>query len=131
MYEKLATTLGRKDEQPNIDLAVEICESEDTKLIEELIQGLDENKAIASDCIKVLYEIGFRKPVLIEDYVGIFLEMLQSKNNRMIWGAMSALSTIAFLRPTDTAKGMSRIMSAYERGSVITRDCSISVLQHL
>ena len=40
MIEKLACNLNRNDEKPNIDLAKELCSSEDKKRIAEIVQGL-------------------------------------------------------------------------------------------
>lgn len=40
MIEKLACNLNRNDEKPNIDLAKELCSSEDKKGIAEIVQGL-------------------------------------------------------------------------------------------
>src|SRR5690349_22821742 len=48
-----------------------------------------------SDSIKVLYEIGTEKPALIAKHSQVFTKLLQSKNNRMQWGAMAALDAVA------------------------------------
>lgn len=93
--EKLAINLDRNDEIPNIELAEYLVEKEDVEGIFEVIQGLKMDRGIANDCIKVIYEIGERKPLLIADYVSVFLDALTSRNNRMVWGVMTALSTIA------------------------------------
>ena len=53
---------------------------------------------IASDCIKTLYEVGYLKPELIAPYVGDFLKLIKSRENRLVWGGMLALSTIAALK---------------------------------
>ena len=71
----------------------------DTADVAEIVGGLEENKAVASDCIKVLYEIGYRNPALIAPYAKTFLGFLQSKNNRLVWGAMTALAYITELNP--------------------------------
>lgn len=60
---KLATSLNRKDEAANQELANSIAEHENIEAVEELISHLNStNKNIQSDCIKVLYEIGNHKP---------------------------------------------------------------------
>jgi len=57
---RLSSSIGKRDEVPNQELAQKICENRDTSVIEELISNLSgTNKAIQSDCIKVLYEIGY------------------------------------------------------------------------
>lgn len=70
MIEKIAYNLGRNDEEPNIALAVELCNTKDVEGIKEIVNGLsNEKEQVKSDCIKVLYKIGERKPELIADYV--------------------------------------------------------------
>ena len=68
------------------------------------------------------------KPELIGDYVHDFLKLLKSKNNRLVWGAMIALSTIAVLKPKEIAHNSSEIIRAIEKGSVITVDGGIKTL---
>ncbi len=132
MLEKLACSLGRKDEEPNIELAESLCENNDKSGIKEIVDGMNgSDKAITNDCIKVLYEIGYRKQVLIADYVNDFISHLQSKNNRLVWGSMTALAAIADLKAKEIYEKLNFIMKAYETGSVITIDNCITVLAKL
>ncbi|MDQ0090214.1 hypothetical protein J2T12_003628 [Paenibacillus anaericanus] len=132
MLTKLGSSLGRNDEEPNIELAVELCETNNIKGIEEIVQGLKcKDKAIANDCIKVLYEIGSRKPELIADYTNEFISLLLSKNNRLAWGSMTALATIADLSADEIYSKLDIVKKAYEAGSVITVDNSITVFAKL
>ena len=132
MFEQLAYSLGRNDETPNIELAIRLSENEDAARIHEIVSGLThKNQAIANDCIKVLYEIGDRKPKLIAEYVDDFVSLLSSKNNRLVWGGMTALATIADLNPDAVYTNVDRILSAYHHGSVITVDKSITVFAKL
>jgi hypothetical protein len=128
MIEKLACKLGRRDEEPNIELAIYLCEQEDQSGIAEIVNGLDEkDKAVVNDCIKVLYEIGYRKPELIAEYAPVFVSNLLSKNNRLAWGSMIALGTVADLSADEIFPKLAVVKAAYEKGSVITIDNSISV----
>jgi hypothetical protein len=132
MIEKTAYYLGRKDEEPNIRLAVELCSRKDVEGIKEIVEGLKHTKEqVANDCIKVLYEIGERNPELIADYVLDFIRLLRSRRNRLVWGAMTALAKIAFLKPIEVFQHLDAIVKAYETGSVITVDQSISVFAEL
>ncbi len=128
MIEKVASNLGRNDEEPNIELAILLCTTENTEGIKEIVHGLKDKKTqIANDCIKVLYEIGERKPELISEYVNDFIQLLKSKNNRLVWGSMTALSKISYLKPEDIYNNLDTVIKAYENGSVITVDSAISV----
>lgn len=132
MIEKLACKQGRNDEIPNIELAEYLCQQNDTAGIKEIVDGFKgTDKAVANDCIKVLYEIGARNPNLISDYANDFINCLRSKNNRLVWGSMMALAAIAEDAAQPIYKKLSVIKAAYEEGSVITVDNSISVFAKL
>ena len=126
---RLASALGEKDEAPNIELALELCRSGNRADIEELVEKLaSKNKAIQGDCIKVLYETGYREPQLISQYVYEFLSLLKSRNNRLVWGAMIALSTIADRKPGEIFNNLADMVEAIKNGSVITIDNGIKTL---
>jgi hypothetical protein len=132
MIEKLACKLGRNDEIPNIELAEYLSDNNDTAGIKEIVDGLtNKDKAVTNDCIKVLYEIGGRKPELICDYANEFISCLYSKNNRLVWGGMTALAKIAVHSAQQIYEKIDAVISAYESGSIITLDNSISVFAGL
>lgn len=129
VLERLASAMGRNDEVPNQELAADIASRDDQAAVSQLIGGLrNGSKAIQSDCIKVLYEIGGRKPELIEAYVDIFIDRLSGRDNRLIWGAMTALGSIAPRQAHAIWKRIDEVIRATERGSVITQDWGIRVL---
>ena len=132
MIEKLACRLGRNDEAPNIELAELLCQTEDAAGIREIAGGLKgKDKAVANDCIKVLYEIGERKPRLISEYAEDFLSLLSSRNNRLVWGGMTALASITELAPDIIYKKVDGVLSAFNNGGAITVDNGITVLAKL
>lgn len=129
ILEQLASAQGRRDEAPNLALAGRIASEDDNGAVNELMAGLElRNKAIQSDCIKVLYEIGELRPELIAGHFDGFLALLHSKNNRLQWGAMTALRYIADVRPQTVYKQLPAILAAAEKGSVITRDKAVGIL---
>ncbi len=129
---KLASALERSDEVPNQLLAREIAAAEDRTAVQELVDNLsNKNKDIQSDCIKVLYEIGAIKPELIAVYVDKFVELLDSRSNRLVWGAMTALGTVVSVNSSAVARSTGKILEATKRGSVITQDWGIRVLATL
>ena len=126
---KLATSLNRRDEVPNQELAKEIAAKNDRKAVKELVENLNnKSKDIQHDCIKVLYEIGEHKPALIAAYTKDFIALLNSKNNRMQWGAMAALDTITLEDPKEIYSLLSKIIAAADKGSVITKDHAVNIL---
>lgn len=129
MLEKLACSMGRRDEVPNKELAKELAERNDKEGIKEIVDNLkSRDKDIQSDCIKVLYEVGYINPGLIKDYVQDFLSLLSSKNNRLVWGGMIALSTIADKAAAEIYGCLNTVIKATDKGSVITIDNGIKVL---
>ncbi len=126
---KLASSLGRNDEAPNQALAADIVRKGDKRAIRELVENLrNKDRGIQNDCIKVLYEVGERRPGPIAPYVNEFLDLLSSKNNRMVWGAMTALGAGAALNADAIWARAGEVMRANDAGSVITQDWGIRVL---
>jgi len=110
-------------------LAQQIVKSNDQKSIEELINLLhSKDKNIQSDCIKVLYEIGAEKPELISKYSKQFTELLKSKNNRLVWCAMTAFDTITEVVPKEVYEILPNILEAGDKGSVISKDHAVNIL---
>jgi hypothetical protein len=132
IIDQLATATGNRDEQPNIALAETICATNDATAVTELVALLQhKNRQVQSDAIKVLYEIGERQPALIAKHGPVFLPLLQSKNNRLVWGAMTALGTIAPLQADWLFEQLPVVLSVADSGSVITRDHAVNILIHL
>ena len=129
VLENLATSLKRKDEAPNIELAQKITAANDKKAVKELIDNLqNKNKGIQNDCIKVLYETAALKPSLIAGYADVFIKMLEDKSNRLQWGAMTALDMITNENPKAVYTALPKIMASAEKGSVITNDHCVAIL---
>ena len=132
ILEQLSSALGRRDEIPNQELAKRIADSKDKKAILELIENLDNKKKdIQQDCIKVLYEIGAIDPKLIAEYHDEFAALLESKNNRMQWGGMTALNSITLQKPEIIMTNLHRLIEVAEAGSVITKDNLMGILTKL
>lgn len=120
---------NRRDEVPNQELARELTQKQDRAGIREIAAGLHhKNPNVQSDCIKVLYEIGYLNPEPIAEYVDDFLDLLKSRNNRLVWGGMIALSTIAGIKAEAIYRRLGEVQRAIEKGSVITVDSGVKVL---
>lgn len=126
---KLASSQDRKDALPNKELAKELANHKNAVGIREIAQNLwNKDKNIRSDCIKVLYEIGYIDPELISDHMSDFLKLIRSHNNRLVWGGMIALSTIAETRAEEIFDHLEEIINTIKKGSVITIDSGIKTL---
>lgn len=125
----LATSLNRRDEVPNQELARMIVDKDDHEAVQDLVNLLQhKSKDIQHDAIKVIYEIGALKPDLIASYISNFIALLSHKSNRMQWGGMMALSSAAVIASKKIYKVLPEIMDAADRGSVITKDHAVNIL---
>lgn len=132
VLQRLAHSLDRRDEAPNQELARELAARKDEKGIREIAENLwNRDRNIQSDCIKVLYEIGFIEPRLISEYADDFVKCIKSKNNRLVWGGMTALAEVAKVDPETVFKHLNVIKKAKETGSVITVDNAVSTLAYV
>ena len=127
--DRIAYFQNRRDEAPNQALARELADQKDKRGIREIAKNLwNDNPDIQSDCLKVLYEVGGLNPSLIAGYADDFLKLLRGKNNRLVWGAMTALAAIADLKGAELFEHWGDIRQAMETGSVITVDNGVSTL---
>jgi hypothetical protein len=118
-----------RDELPNQELAHALAQSRNLADIQEIADNLwNKTPNISSDCLKVLYELGYLAPELIAGYGESFLKLLGHRNNRMVWGGMIALSTIAGLQADMIYPHVAEIIKTMEAGSVITMDNGIQTL---
>ncbi|MBV9216262.1 MAG: hypothetical protein JO053_08805 [Acidobacteria bacterium] len=129
---KLATSLNRRDEVPNQELAAAILKSRDQSAVDELVDNLpNKNKRIRHDCIKVLYEIGCVEPKMIAGHLAVFVTLLTSRDNRLQWGSMTAIGCIAKVKSEQVFAVLPQIIAAADSGSVITRDHCVNILIEL
>ena len=126
---RIAHFQGRRDEAPNRRLARDLAARKDERGIREIVQGLSHSHpGVQADCVKVLYEIGYLDPKLVAGYVRDFLGLLTSRNNRLVWGGMTAPSTVAGLRPKEIYDQRREILQVMAGGSVITVDAGVQTL---
>lgn len=125
-------SIKRRDEKANIELAVLISDENDSDAVGKIFDLLKiSKKEIQYDCIKSIYEIGIRKPELISPYLNNLLPFLKSKNNRLVWGSMTAISSVSASIPEKIYKVLPEIINGSESGSVIAKDHAMKILRIL
>jgi hypothetical protein len=130
--DRIAYFQGRRDEVPNQELARDLAAREDQAGIREIAEALRHRELnVRSDCLKVLYEIGYRKPELIAPYAGDFLTLLGSRNNRLVWGAMIGLATVAEIAADAIYPHAAEIQRVMAGGTIITLDAGVVALSRL
>jgi hypothetical protein len=60
-----------------------------------------------------------------------FSDLLSNKDNRMQWGAMTALHAIAPVKPQEMRELLPALAEVADKGSVITRDQFVAILVKL
>lgn len=129
---QLASSLGHNDERPNILLAETLVANRNAEGVRTLVDLLNgRNKALKSDALKALYEVGARAPEMIAPYIAQFKNLLASPDNRMVWGAMCAIDAIAACRPEAVFRILPQVMAAVDKGTVITRDHAVKAMVKL
>lgn len=136
VLDQISSAQGLSDNSANIRLAEHLAASADraatAKAIEELVAHLqDADRRRSGDCIKVLYEVGRLKPRLIGEHHAALLALLESRHQRMIWGGMQALASIAEECPQELVAALDRIIPAMNGGSVIASDAGVELLARL
>lgn len=132
VLDKLSSALGRNDERPNVELAEGLAAKPDAAAVRELVGALSTGStAVSNDAIKVLYELGARRPELVVPHAGAFLTLLGSRNNRNVWGALQAIESVAQLAPELVLSALPQIIAAADKGSVIAKDKAVQILAKL
>ena len=57
-----------------------------------------------------------------------FIDLLSSKNNRLVWGAMHGIHAVTFHNHKVVFASLSKVMEAVDKGSVVTRDHGVGIL---
>lgn len=129
---KLASSLGRRDAEPNHKLAQQIIDRNDKLAVVELIEyTANKNENIQADCVEVLCEIAKRKPELIIEFDNFFIQLLSKKNHRLVLGGLEVLDYITLLSPHGIYQNLSKIMEVADSGLLISKEHGISILLQL
>ncbi|RYZ48203.1 MAG: hypothetical protein EOP49_19225 [Sphingobacteriales bacterium] len=129
VLDQLASASGQAKQDKNIALAHTIASAGDGTAVAELLAGLQhKTKALRHDCIKTLYEIAALAPQLVSPHAAGLIHLLDSSDNRMQWGAMTALATLAEDIPAALFASLDKIMAVADNGSVITKDQAVRIL---
>lgn len=93
---RLAVSVGRSDDMPNLELAADIVFAEDTDAVATLIAVIERHDDMhAPDAARVVAEVGSRAPDLLGDHADRLVEMIDSSQQEMLPYVMLALSPVA------------------------------------
>jgi hypothetical protein len=132
VLDRLASALGRNDERPNVELAEAIAARGDRAAVKELVHALTAGTvAIQNDALKTLYDTAALWPDLVAPHGAAFIDLLGSRNNRNVWGALQAIETLTPVRTKQVAAALPAILAAADKGSVIAKDKAVGILVRL
>ncbi len=129
---KLACSLGRRDEIPNKELAMELVAANDKFATKELLENLqNKDKNIQRDCLSTICEIAKIQPEFVKEYISRLVGLLEHKDNQMVWRAMIALNEVANENLDAIYNALPKISNAADNGSVITHYNCVGILTKL
>lgn len=133
VIDHFSSSLDRRDQGPNEEIAQQIVDGEGGKLLEEVVQVI-QSKAVTrtkNDAVMVLMAISRINPKMLVNQADLFIHLLESKSNRQVWGSMIALANMASLVKEKIKPHLAKILQAMDEGTVVTRDHGFSILTEL
>lgn len=133
LADHLACAFERKDEAPNVQLAQSLAKQKDISAdILELFGIVNHGaKAQQHDAIKVLYELAALRPEAFGDKTAFAIHLLDTKDNRVLWGTITLLSEIVYIDADGIFRNLGEITKAAKNGSVIAKDRAFEILIQL
>ena len=99
---------------------------------QNLIDALEnKDKKAASDSIDYLEDNGKDKPAELVPFVKTFGELIQSKDNRIVWGSMYCLRYIASVDAKLVKPYLEKVSNLLVEGSVISQDNAAWIIGYL
>ena len=93
---RLAVSVGRSDEMPNLELAADLVFADDTDAVSALIAVIERHDDVhAPDAARVIAEVGTRAPDLLLGHADRLVEMIDASQKDMLPYTMLALSPVA------------------------------------
>lgn len=93
---RLAISVGRSDEMPNLELAADIVFADDADAVSILIAVIERHDDVhAPDAARVVAEVGTRAPELVLGHAERLIEMIDPARREMLPFTMLALSPVA------------------------------------
>jgi hypothetical protein len=93
---RLAISMGRSDEMPNLELAADIVFADDTDAVAHLITVIERHDDLhAPDAARVIAEVGTRAPELVLGHAERLVALIDTDRREMLPFTMMALSPVA------------------------------------
>jgi hypothetical protein len=127
--DELASSIGRRDEQPNFWVAEDLADDPDPIAVAELVEALATAAApVAADAVTALYRLAELDADQVAPHAAAIAALLAGTSNRLVWGATTVLRGVAAAHPEAVAPHVDAVMSAVSTGTVITQDHGVGAL---
>ena len=98
LLSRLAVSVQRLDEVPNLELAAEIVQCDDAEALRIMVSVIERHDDHhAPDAARVIFEVGTRAPQLLQPHADRLLAMCEESQKEMLPYTMYALSPIGHL----------------------------------
>lgn len=125
---QLSSQVEDKTEKSNIEVANKCLAN--PGLLKEIAEGLKStDKKLAADCAEVFTKVAEEKPEIVIDYADDLKEALETKETKLRWEAVHALSLIAHLVPDKITPILPKLYNlVHEDKSMIVRDYCVDTI---
>lgn len=133
ILDQFSSSQDRRDQGPNEVIAKQIVDEEGGNLLKEVIQIIDGKYPvrIKNDAVMVLMAISRIRPEILVSQADVFIQLLDSKSNRQVFGSMIALANIVPMIKDQVKPHLAKILEAMDEGTVVTRDHGFTILTEL
>ncbi len=133
VVDQFSSSLDHRDQGPNEVIAQQIVDEEGGKLLEKVTQVIHGKYTtrIKNDAVMVLMAVSRIHPGILVNQMDLFIQLLDSKSNRQVFGSMIALANIAPLVREKIKPHLAKILQAMDEGTVVTRDHGFTILTEL
>lgn len=129
---RLSSSLGRRDDGPNRELACELAAARDKAGVRELVAlCAASEKAVRRDAASAFSELAGRAPALARPHLDAAAKLVERGEGPTVWCAMQVFSAVAAEDPAAVAPYLALITAAAAGDSVIARDHAVRVLARL
>jgi len=126
---ELASSIGRRDEQPNFWVAEDLADDPNPAAVTELVETLTTAAPpLASDAATALYRLAELDADQVAPHSAAIAALLDGRNNRLVWGAATILHCVGASRPDAVAPHVDALIRAVSAGTVITQDHGVGAL---
>jgi hypothetical protein len=132
VVDQILATIDSPTEAPSSQIAQRIANAQDPVSLEGIFALLSHaNKKVQRNAMRVIYKLSKMDAVLLKPHLEALFDLLNSKQNRMVWSAMISIDSLTEVMPVQVYERLETILTVVNKGSVIVKDHTVGVLTQL